>query len=195
MDSFFDYDPDDDDGSYGFPEEFRKKINNDDRIIYISMGSCGSIDIELMRKIIESLWQTPYKYIISKGPLHDQYRLNDDNMWGKQWLDQRHILPKVDLVIFHGGNNTLAECVMHAKPMIVMPLFFDQYSNAQRIMEKQFGIRMDPYQFTSKELIENIEQLLFHDEIIRTNLQQASERIRQTNSVRLACEQLEKLLQ
>nr|XP_046909220.1 uncharacterized UDP-glucosyltransferase YjiC-like [Dermatophagoides farinae]XP_046909221.1 uncharacterized UDP-glucosyltransferase YjiC-like [Dermatophagoides farinae] len=194
LDSFFDYNPDDY-HPYEFPEEFRHKIQKNDRLIYISLGSCGPIDIELMKKIIESLRYTPYKYIISKGPLHDQYELAD-NMWGRQWLDQRRILPMVDIVIFHGGNNTLAECVMHGKPMIVMPLFFDQYSNAQRIHEKQFGIRMDPYRFEAKELIENVEKLLFNadGEIIRQNLQHASKRIRQSNSVRLACIQLERLV-
>ncbi|KAH9426273.1 hypothetical protein DERP_010839 [Dermatophagoides pteronyssinus] len=194
MDSFFDYDPNDY-SNYEFPEEFRQKLQTGDRIIYISLGSCGPIDLELMKKIIKSLHQTPYKYIISKGPLHNEFELPSENMWGKSWLNQQKILPKVDLVLFHGGNNTLAECIMHGKPMIVMPLFFDQYSNAQRIEEKQFGIRMDPYQFTKQELINNIEKLLFNEKIIRENLQKASKRIRQTNSVQLACIQLEKLVE
>ena len=60
--------------------------------------------------------------------------------------------PEVDLVISHGGNNTVTETLHFGKPLIILPLFWDQYENAQRIDELGFGVRLDAYGFTDAEL-------------------------------------------
>ncbi len=78
------------------------------------------------------------------GPQHDQLRLAD-NMAGAEFLPQTSILPQVDAVITHGGNNTVTEALYFGKPMVVLPLFWDQYDNAQRMHETGFGMRLDTY--------------------------------------------------
>ena len=65
-----------------------------------------------------------------------------------------------DLVITHGGNNTTTEAFHFGKPMIVLPLFWDQYDNAQRVDELGFGVRLDTYAFEDRELREAVDRLL-----------------------------------
>ena len=94
---------------------------------------------------------TDHRVIVSKGPLADQITLHD-NMTGDGFLPQPAILPQVDLVITHGGNNTVIESFHHGKPMVVLPLFWDQVDNAQRVHETGFGRRLATYDFEDAEL-------------------------------------------
>jgi UDP:flavonoid glycosyltransferase YjiC (YdhE family) len=131
----------------------------DAALIYLSLGSLGSADVELMRRLVAILAGTPHQYIVSKGPQHADYELAP-NMWGAEFLPQTKIVPLVDLVITHGGNNTTTEAFHFGKPMIVLPLFWDQYDNAQRVDETGFGRRLATYAFEPAELTRAIERLL-----------------------------------
>ena len=50
-------------------------------LVYLSLGSLGSADVDLMCRLVEVLGDTPHRYIVSKGPQHAEYELAD-NMWG-----------------------------------------------------------------------------------------------------------------
>mgnify|MGYP003694155267 CR=1 FL=1 len=100
-------------------------------LVYLSLGSLGSADVELMRRLVAVLADTPHRYVVSKGPRADEFEL-PDNMWGEARVPQTNVIPHCDLVITHGGNNTTTEAFHFGKPMIVLPLFWDQYDNAQR---------------------------------------------------------------
>jgi MGT family glycosyltransferase len=131
----------------------------DGALVYLSLGSLGSADVELMRRLIATLAETPHRVIVSMGPQHTELQLAD-NMVGTEFLPQTSILPQVDAVITHGGNNTVTECLYFGRPMVVLPLFWDQYDNAQRAHETGFGIRLDTYGHEPAELTGALDTLL-----------------------------------
>jgi UDP:flavonoid glycosyltransferase YjiC (YdhE family) len=102
------------------------------------------------------------------------------------------VLPQVDLVITHGGNNTVTECLWFGKPMVVLPLFWDQYDNAQRIHEEDFGIRLDTYGHEPEELTDAIEKLLA-DEELAGRLSNVSARLQQRPGTVTAADLIERL--
>ena len=104
------------------------------------------------------------------------------NMWGENSVPQIQVLPLVDLVITHGGNNTFTETFYFGKPVIVLPLFGDQFDNAQRAQDKGFGIRLDVYRCSEEELLNAIE-ILLNDKVLNEKLQKISERIQSDNSI------------
>lgn len=162
------------------------------KLIYVSLGSMGSIDIELMKRLVSILSKTKHKYIVSKGPRHAELEL-PRNMWGDEFLPQTKIVPLVDLVITHGGNNTVTETFAQGKPMVVMPLFFDQHDNAQRLEETHFGKRINPYSFNDEELIDSIDKLI-EDKKLHERLKKASHRIQASTRHQQFCNKLEQLL-
>jgi len=175
--------------SFEIPEKLR---NRSGKLIYLSMGSMGGADVQLMKKLVSILSKSEHRFIVSKGPLHEEYELAD-NMWGDKTVPQIKVLPIVDLVITHGGNNTFTETFYFGKPMIVLPLFGDQYDNAQRVEEKGFGKRLDPYQCTETELLESIDNLL-NDEKLSIELENISKRIQTSKSISKIPELIEGLV-
>ncbi|CAM5616057.1 MGT family glycosyltransferase OS=Streptomyces griseomycini OX=66895 GN=FHS37_003758 PE=3 SV=1 [Streptomyces griseomycini] len=165
-------------------------LAGDGALIYFSLGSLGSADVDLMRRVIASLARTPHRYIVSKGPLHEEIEL-PPNMWGEEFLPQPRILPLVDLVITHGGNNTTTEALHFGKPMILLPLFWDQHDNAQRMAELGYGVRLDPYRFTDAHFHGAIGRLL-GDTALRRTLTGVGETIRARDGLHTAADLIER---
>jgi UDP:flavonoid glycosyltransferase YjiC (YdhE family) len=154
------------DGAWELPAQLRAGRGGDgdgdqerSGLIYLSLGSLGSADVGLLQRLVDVMGRTRHRVIVSKGPLGDQIRLAD-NMTGADFLPQPAILPQVDLVITHGGNNTVTEAFHHGKPMVVLPLFWDQVDNAQRVAEAGFGVRLATYDFEDAELTRAVDRLL-----------------------------------
>lgn len=177
---------------FEWPENFSKPKNGE-KLVYFSLGSMGSIDVKLVKRIVQILGQTPHRYIVSKGPLADEYEL-PDNCWGGEYVPQTAILPLVDLVITHGGNNTVTESFCFGKPMIIFPLFGDQFDNAQRVEEKNYGIQLRPYSFKDEQLLQAIDKLL-NDTELYERLNKVARRIECSNSKDKVCERIERVVQ
>jgi MGT family glycosyltransferase len=160
-------------------------------LIYLSLGSLGSADVELMKRLVEMLAHTPYRYVVSMGPQHDRYELAG-NMSGEEFLPQTSVLPHVDAVITHGGNNTTTECMWFGKPMLVMPIFWDQHDNAQRVHETSYGIRLATYSCSAGQLTEALDTLV-HDESLRSRAAAAGERLRRLPGTTMAADLIERL--
>ena len=174
------------DAAFALPDQL---ADGDGALIYFSLGSLGSADVPLMRRVIDCLSQTPHRYIVSKGPLHAEIEL-PGNMWGAEFLPQTSIIPLADLVITHGGNNTTTECLHFGKPMIVLPLFWDQHDNAQRVAELGLGVRLDTYRFTDEQLHGAISTLL-NDEALKARLERSAARIQAADGLRAAADLIE----
>ncbi|GAS97452.1 UDP-glycosyltransferase, MGT [Mycolicibacterium canariasense] len=164
---------------------------DDSALIYLSLGSLGGADVELMQRLVDVLGTTRHRYIVSMGPQAERIMLAD-NMVGAQMLPQTKIIPQVDLVISHGGNNTVTETLHFGKPLVVLPLFWDQYENAQRIDELGFGIRLDTYGFADQDLTAAVERLLA-DADLRARLDGIGAAIRARDGLRVGADAIERV--
>ncbi len=169
----------------------RSVRDGDGALVYLSLGSLGSADVSLMQRLVDVLSRTRHRFIVSKGPRAERFELAD-NMWGAARLPQTSILPLVDLVITHGGNNTTTESLHFGKPMIVLPLFWDQYDNAQRMDELGYGIRLDTYSFADDEMHDAIDRLS-GDEVLRSRLRSVGRAIAASDGKTVAADLIERV--
>ncbi|RWS17293.1 UDP-glycosyltransferase 207A1-like protein [Dinothrombium tinctorium] len=161
------------------------------KLIYLSMGSLGSNIVELMSRLVKILSKCEHKIIVVRGKFQDQYELAD-NMWGDAFLPQLEILPLVDLVITHGGNNTFIETLYFAKPMIILPLFGDQHDNAQRAVETKIAFKFNPFNVEENELLSAIEKTLNDCEMIE-RIQNISKQMRESKTMDSIVQRIEKI--
>jgi MGT family glycosyltransferase len=176
------------DAEWSVPDEL---AGGEGALIYVSLGSLGSGDVPLMKDLVAALAETPHRYIVSKGPQHTEYELAD-NMVGEEFLPQVSVLPQVDLVITHGGNNTTTESLHFGKPMILLPIFWDQHDNAQRIDETGFGVRLPTYSLGDGDLPAAIDRLLADAEL-RGRLEAVSKRLQASPGNERAAELIERV--
>ncbi len=162
-------------------------------LVYLSLGSLGSADVALMTGLVNALAETPHTYVVSTGPQYDQYELAE-NMAGAEFLPQVSVLPHVDAVITHGGNNTTTECMWFGKPMLVLPIFWDQHDNAQRVHETGYGLRLPTYSLDPTELSDALDVLLRH-EPLRARTAAAGERLRKRPGTVMAADLIESISQ
>jgi UDP:flavonoid glycosyltransferase YjiC (YdhE family) len=77
--------------------------------------------------------------------------------------------------------------------MVVLPLFWDQYDNAQRVHDTGFGVRLDTYGHTREQLTAAIDTLLA-DERLRARLAAVSARLQAAPGTERAAALIEELV-
>ncbi len=128
------------------------KTNNDKPLLYVSYGSLGAGDVDLLKRVIASIAKMPLRALVNVGDYMGEYDDIPDNVIISDWYPQPSVIPQVDLVIHHGGNNSFTECLYFGKPAIIMPYVWDGHDNATRVQETGHGFKLDRYQWDDAEL-------------------------------------------
>jgi UDP:flavonoid glycosyltransferase YjiC (YdhE family) len=95
-------------------------------------------------------------------------------------------------VITHGGNNTTCEALHNGKPMVVLPIFWDQHDNAQRIDEIGLAVRGATYTCEAAELTGAVDRLLA-DTALQIRLARLARRLQSRSGTAVAAELIERL--
>ena len=163
----------------------------DGGLVYLSLGSLGSADVDLMKRLVDTLSRAPHRFIVSKGPQASGIRAGRQHV-GRGVRPQPALLRLANVVITHAGNNTTTECFHFGKPMIALPLFWDQYDNAQRVAETGYGIRLATYEFEDGELLDAVDRLIA-DEALRGHMAAIASRAQAAPGTVKAADLIERL--
>ena len=75
-------------------------------------------------------------------------------------LPQVALLRFADVLVTHGGNNSVTEACASGVPMVVLPMSTDQFAGARAIEKAGIGIVLDPNQVTAESLRDAVEAVL-----------------------------------
>lgn len=111
---------------FEMPDEFAKLPG---KIVYFSFGTVFGFYEQYIQRVLDALDKLPdCKFIISKGQNGDKIKFPSNKFYGENWIDQLAVLQIADLMIGHGGANSLAECFYFSVPTVIMPFNGDQVS-------------------------------------------------------------------
>jgi len=178
------------DEHYDVPE-FKK--NSDAPLLYLSFGSLGSGDTELLQRMIRVLGGLNYRVLVNIGDYADAYDVIPDNIHIASWYPQPSVIEQCDAVIHHGGNNSFTECLYFGKPALIMPYVWDGHDNATRIHETGHGLKMHRSNWTDDAFAAAIETLLT-DTSMRTRLDTTSAHMKKANGRHKAAQIIDGIL-
>ena len=142
-------------------------------LIYLSFGSLGSGDTDLLKRLISVLGGMKYRVLVNVGDYQDAYDQVPDNVHIASWYPQPSVIEQVDAVIHHGGNNSFTECLYFGKPALIMPYVWDGHDNATRVQETRHGLKMHRSDWSDEEF-ENALNTLLTDSEMQKNLASTS---------------------
>lgn len=167
----------------------------DDPLLYLSFGSLGAGDTDLLKRHIEFLGTQDVRALVNVGGYIDAYDEQEipDNVHIDDWYPQPSVISQCDVVVHHGGNNTTNECLYYGVPAVVMPYAWDGFDNATRVDETDHGVTLHRTDWRDVELADAIETCLT-DEAIQENVAAASDHMQNAEGTTKAGRLLDDLL-
>jgi len=104
-------------------------------------------------------------------------------------LPQVALLDQIDVVVTHGGNNTVTESVRAGVPMVVLPLSTDQFAGAASVETYGAGTVLDPNHLSAQDLVDAVAWASRSDPARRA--QELGRRLRQFPGAELAVDAFE----
>lgn len=162
---------------------------NDEPIIYLSFGSLGAIDTELIGRMIEVFATFPARFFVNVGGFIESYQKVPDNVYLGSWFPQPSIVAQADLFIHHGGNNSFCEALYYGVPSLIMPYCWDGHDNGLRAAQTGTGIHMKRDTWTQQQLRDAMLTLL-HDKGLRERMQRISRHMTKANGASVAAKSI-----
>lgn len=171
-----------------------KKSNRLTKLVYCSLGTVTGNYLKVCRRFFKNIAEVCRRnpdlhIILSVGVYFDVAEIGPTpaNLYVFNRVPQLIMLKACDFVITHGGMNTIFECIMEEKPMIVYPLSmdWDQNGNAARVAYHGIGIKGVLRRTTPGSILHLINELSEGDAKFRENIRHLKSKFEDRSSYAL----------
>ncbi|XP_017113952.1 UDP-glycosyltransferase UGT5 isoform X1 [Drosophila elegans] len=146
------------------PEDLQLFIDEAEHgVIYFALGveqKSKDLPKETKKMLLESFKSMPQRVI---WKFEEELPENlTSNIYLSELLPQQAILahPNVRLFISHGGILSIIEATYFAKPVLGVPLFFDQFRNLKVLMEQEAALQLNINSMTKEEFMDTLGNLI-----------------------------------
>jgi MGT family glycosyltransferase len=116
----------------------------------------------VLQTIIAGLRDAPLNLIVTVGQDKDpaDFGPQPANVYIERYIPQSLLLSQCDLMVMHGGSNSLLAALDIGLPVVVVPLIADQFFNAHIIQSLQMGQVVQLGQLTPTSIRAVVEDAL-----------------------------------
>jgi MGT family glycosyltransferase len=179
------------------PVEWLNQLPRDRPWVHVSEGTLYSQKPVVLRAAVRGLAERPVQVIITTGDHRDPAILDLDrlpaNVLAKRWIPHSELMPLLDVLVTHGGGGTVVAALAAGVPMVVVPLMWDQFENAQRVAHAGAGIKLSARACTPEGLRAAVDHVL-QEPSYRKNARRLAERLRGYGGPGQAAELLERIV-
>jgi MGT family glycosyltransferase len=116
--------------------------------VYLSFGTVlghMSIAADVYRAAIRAVAGIDARVLLTVGREFATEQLGElpGNVHVESWVDQADVFADAVVVVCHGGSGTTFGALGAGVPVVVVPLFADQFANGPRVAEAGAGVVVD----------------------------------------------------
>ncbi|XP_045486743.1 UDP-glycosyltransferase UGT5-like [Pieris rapae] len=149
------------------PKDLKRFIEESKHgVIYISFGSmikATSLSKYKLQAILDVLEELPQRVIWKWD--NDNLPFEMKKIYSSKWLPQNDILAHPNVVAFfsHCGQVGITEAIHYGVPVLGIPMFGDQISNAAAVEESGLGVQTAVNDLTKENLMKKFKTILDPD--------------------------------
>lgn len=112
--------------------------------VYVSLGTVFDGQPQVLARLLDALVADHRRILVSAGASYGALATRGDaRVKVFPRVAQVPLLREVEVVVTHGGNNTVQETLAAGRPMIVLPFGGDQIANARRVERLGVGVALE----------------------------------------------------
>lgn len=179
------------------------KNQNNGYVIYCSLGSQNRLYLKKVNRFFFRLMQVARKnpndlFVLSVGEDYDIGQLFPvpDNLYAFRNLPQADLLKYCDIMLNHGGMNSITECIFRGVPALIYPLSsqWDQPGNAARVVYHRLGLKGNISRDSSVTITRKLNHLKRNYTTYKTNVLLMRDRFEEKNNSKKALEIIESII-
>jgi len=131
---------------------------------YVSLGSFLSVRADVLQRIADAVQTLGWDAVVATGATDPQALGTLPSSWVvREHVPQVAALEACDIVVCHGGNNTVTEALTAGLPVLAAPFSTDQFAGAEDLRRAGLGNAIDPASATVGGIAAILSSLLDGD--------------------------------